>query len=145
QWNGSAKNTVDLLAKPFFGTTHIGALGRNVGEVLGVFANVDTTEEVGFLGGYASSVNQQNLIEIEDLLEKLWSPQWPTREFGQIDSKLANQGEILFRQNCRACHQDIIRDDPNRSIKAMMAFVGTDETMAKNVATRMAKSGILEK
>lgn len=144
QWNGSAKNIINLLAQPAFGTSHIGALGRNVGEVIGVFADVDTTNELGVLGGYASSVRRENLIELEDLLEKLWSPQWPA-EFGKIDSDLAGAGKMLFQQNCSACHKDIQRDDPDRTVQAQMADVGTDETMARNVATRKGKSGILQK
>jgi mono/diheme cytochrome c family protein len=141
QWNGSAKNTINLLAGPFLGTKHIGALGRNVGEVLGVFADVDTTNELGLLGGYRSSVRRDNLIQLEDLLEQLWSPQWPS-ELGALDTNLVSAGRKLFQNNCAACHKDIQRDDPQRAITAQMASVGTDETMARNVATRMAKSGV---
>src|SRR5207244_3569794 len=37
QWNGAAKNNDILAAKFIIGTRHVGALGRNTGEVVGVF------------------------------------------------------------------------------------------------------------
>ncbi|HEV7406227.1 MAG TPA: di-heme-cytochrome C peroxidase, partial [Chthoniobacteraceae bacterium] len=44
QWNGSAENKIVPFLEPILGTKHIGALGRNVGEVLGVFGDVNTAK-----------------------------------------------------------------------------------------------------
>ncbi len=134
QWNGSAPNTVVK-------NIHIGALGRNVGEVLGVFADVDTTTQEEPLGGYPSSVNTGSLTDLEDLVRALWSPQWP-EEFGKLDQGLVSKGKELFAANCIKCHAEINRTDPNRKIIAKMDDVKTDPSMARNAATRTARSGV---
>jgi hypothetical protein len=137
QWNGSAPNTV-------LAGIHIGALGRNVGEVLGVFADVDTTVQEKPLGGYPSSVNTGSLSDLEELLRGLWSPQWP-EEFGKLDPALVSKGKALFTSaKCIDCHQEINRTDPNRKIIAIMDDVKTDPSMARNAATRTARSGVFE-
>jgi hypothetical protein len=142
QWNGGVENTTGgALISGLLGTKHVGALGRNVGEVIGVFADVNTAEAPGLLrGGYPSSVNLPGLIKLEDLVRTLWSPEWPT-ELGPIDEILKTQGRALYLQNCVQCHWDIARKDPNRVVKAQMRSVGTDESMARN-ATRNATSGV---
>jgi mono/diheme cytochrome c family protein len=145
QWNGSAENKDLALLKPIIGTAHVGALGRNVGEVLGVFGTVDTSREGSLLQlfGYSSSVNKKNLIDIEELLRKLWSPAWPG-ELPAIDEPLRAQGETLFKKHCQSCHAAIQRDAVDRRVTADMRAVGTDQTMAANFAQRMARSGVLE-
>lgn len=142
QWNGSAANTeIGDWRASIFHTKDVGALGRNIGEVMGVFAEVETTKNPGLVGGYASSVRVADLIKLEDLLRQLWSPQWPD-EFGKIDGELKAQGEILYNQNCISCHQPINRTDESRKIIANLSDVGTDQTMARNVANRSGKSGV---
>jgi mono/diheme cytochrome c family protein len=144
QWNGAAENTDVPLLRGVLGTAHIGALGRNAGEVLGVFGTVDATHEGSLLQlqGYESSVNKGNLIDIEELLRKLWSPVWPA-EFPPINESLRARGQQLFEDHCRSCHAPIKRDDQNRRVTADMRAVGTDQTMASNFATRSARSGVL--
>ncbi len=137
QWNGSAENTVIL-------GNHIGALGRNIGEVLGVFADVETTKREYPLGGYSSSVQIDNLKDLETTLFKLWSPKWPEEHFGKIEEPLAAKGKTLFQIHCASCHKDINREDPRRKVTAQMASVGTDSSMARNAAERKSPSGILE-
>ncbi len=145
QWNGAAENTDILLLKPILGTAHIGALGRNAGEVIGVFGTVDATKGglLQFLG-YPSSVNKKNLIAIEESLRKLWSPQWP-QTLPPIDPQLRDLGAKLFAANCASCHASIQRDDPDRTVIAQMHAVGTDSTMASNFASRVVKSGLFER
>jgi hypothetical protein len=136
QWNGIARNRI-------YGTTHLGPLSRNVGEVLGVFGNVNV--HVDSSDGYPSSVRRLNLLLLEEHLKKLYSPQWP-KGFPPIDKPLAKQGEDLFKSHCISCHEPIDRLDPRRTIVARMiplAEVGTDERMAKNVSQRMALTGLL--
>ncbi len=143
QWNGAAENKRNIFLKPIIGTADFGALGRNVGEVLGVFGDADVTQSFGVLGGYASSVDRDHLIEIEESLRSLWSPQWP-EEFPDLDPDLLADGRELFKSHCRTCHQDITRDDPDRAVVAKMRAVGTDPWMARNFAARASRTGPLE-
>ena len=85
QWNGLASNA------------GIGPLGRNVGEVIGVFANIDWKVKkpgwtlASLLSGqknkakqieFESSVDLFNLQKIESHLSTLLSPEWPAKKFG---------------------------------------------------------------
>ncbi len=145
QWNGGAKNF--RLPLPVLGTTHFGALGRNVGEVLGVFAELEISAPQGKF--YPSSVNFPHMVKLEDMLRTLWSPQWPS-EFGIVDKReeekdsLYNAGAALYVKHCSSCHSVIKRDDERRQIKAEMADAGTDQNMARNVLSRVANSGRLK-
>ena len=91
QWNGSANN-------------HI---GRNVGEVSGVFAHtiVNTTNSDE---RFYSSAKIINLDHLEQLMSKLDSPKWGA-PLPDIDSTKAAKGKILFAANCVMCHS--IRDE----------------------------------
>lgn len=147
QWNGIAANA------------GVGPIGRNAGEVIGVFGTLDWKEEKGaslasilFQGSgntrvnFDSSVDVQNLRRIESHLKKLNSPVWPEEILGDIDKERAAKGEILFAQYCAACHAAVDRTDPNRRIIANMtrvSDVGTDATMAENSFTYQGYSGIL--
>lgn len=127
QWNGSANN-------------HI---GRNVGEVTGVFGhtivNTGNDDE-----RFYSSAKIVNLDRLEQLMSKLDSPEWRT-PLPAIDHAKAKQGKALFARNCVMCHS--IRDekgefpmtDPNpvgkQFIKIHMTGldqIGTDPLMAMN-------------
>ena len=145
QWNGAAENKRSKLTAPLVGTEHIGALGRNTGEVLGVFGEIDASVEPSItrLRHYPNSAKRQNLIDIEDSLWNLCSPKWPA-EFPQIDEVLRAKGEILFRQHCASCHEPIVRDDENRNVKARMSDEKTDPMMARNFLTRKGKTGVLQ-
>ena len=137
QWNGSVENK-DVAG------VHVGALGRNIGEVLGVFADVDTTREEAPLRGYPSSAQITKLNTLEDTVHELWSPEWPP-ELGALKPDLVNRGEALFSQYCARCHEPMKdRKDPARTVKAIMGAVGTDESMARNAATRTSSSGIFK-
>ena len=147
QWNGASENrkTDNRLLKKAVGTEHIGALGRNAGEVLGVFGTLDAKEEGSILElkGYPSSINRANLIAIEESLRKLWSPVWPA-QLPAIQPDLRDKGESLYRANCQSCHEIIQRDDPARRVAAKMAVVSTDPVMATNFINRTAKTGYLK-
>ena len=135
EWNGSQSNT------------NVGALARNVGEVIGVFGEVETESSswLGLLdGGYASSVQTANLRELEKTVARLQSPLWPGF-FPTVDKALATQGRVLYQQYCGQCHLDIVRGDPKRHIKVRMSTidkVGTDPLMASNAVSARGKSGI---
>lgn len=93
QWNGLA------------GNAGVGPLGRNAGEVIGVFAILDwTAEDAGFslsawLTGqqkktqhidFKSSIDLVNLSRLESHLKSLTSPLWPTLETDDERQKQAN-------------------------------------------------------
>jgi hypothetical protein len=134
QWLGIAKNG---------GPLDIFTLSRNVGEVLGVFADLSIPEDPSLLNlGYSSSVKMVELAELEELLNTLWSPQWPN-DFPKIDQVAAAKGAQLYQASCVSCHALIDRTDPNRKITAVMNDSGTDPGSAENFFTRTGPSGKL--
>ena len=147
QWNGLAANA------------GLGSVGRNAGEVIGVFGTLDWKKKPGFsisslITGqglkthvsFESSVNVHNLRRIEEHLRKLESPQWPEDVLPKIDPLKKARGEKLFAEYCSACHSDIDRSDPQRRVVAQMSGienVGTDPQMADNSVRYGGWSGIL--
>jgi hypothetical protein len=142
QWNGIAERK---LIGPSF---DIGALGRNIGEVVGVFADV-TLERFPALDGYSSSANVTNLDRLEKLLRQLKPPAWPQAVLGTIDPAKRASGQALFAQRCANCHAHLDRNDLKTSIKVTMTPLkgpdpaGTDVWMACNAYTYQAKTGVL--
>lgn len=127
QWNGSAGN-------------HI---GRNVGEVLGVFAHtiVNTPDDDE---RFYSSARIVNLDRLEQLMSQLDSPKWGA-PLPAIDEAKAVRGKTIFAKNCVMCHA--IRDGngqfpmtpPNAVGKQFIKInmialekIGTDPLMAMN-------------
>ena len=135
EWNGSQANS------------NIGALARNVGEVIGVFGRVETAPTTWLYfydAGYASSVHTRNLRAVEKKVAELQSPLWP-EFFPAIDREQAAQGRRLYEQYCLVCHQDIDRTDPGRKIQVRMGSLeklGTDPKMAENVLQLRGQTGI---
>jgi hypothetical protein len=135
EWNGSQANS------------HVGALARNVGEVIGVFGQVNTTPKKWlffFDGGYKSSIKARNLRRLEMLVSRLHSPLW-TESLPPINQAKAEQGKPLYAKYCAACHEDINRTDPERRIIVRMsslAAIKTDPLMATNALEHKGKSGI---
>ena len=137
QWTGNARNA------------GLGSLGRNVGEVVGVFASIDTTTRRPPLG-YDSSVQIPNLLMIEERLKGLQSPQWPQSVLGRIDQTMVVKGRALFKQLCSECHTNIVRDNPFRSFRSKLIpidginGVNTDPLSAENIRTAQGRTGILK-
>ena len=143
QWNGIAE-------RKLIGPTYdIGALGRNVGEAIGVFADVKL--ERFALEGYTSSANVTNLDRLERLLRQLKPPAWPQAVLGTIDPARRAAGQALFAQRCANCHAHLDRNDLKTSIKVTMTPLkgadpaGTDVWMACNAYTYEAKTGVLNR
>ncbi len=131
QWNGVAENE------------GLGSLGRNVGEVLGVFGRFEIPERPG-VSGYASTVRVRNLLAFEEWLTTLWSPLWPD-DFPTIDPTSRDRGKLVYEKaKCGMCHAVIDRKDPNRRVEAVMAAVGTERRMADNFEKRTGQAGKLE-
>jgi len=157
QWNGIAKNNVvyklpNLPTGKLF-ETGIGALGRNVGEVIGVFGDVNV-HDPDAIQSYKSSVKIAALIDIERKLATLHSPKWPA-SFPPIDKAKSALGKDIYwgkgaysdtsKGNCASCH-----DDPSNTPKAIktkmysLADMNTDVWLACNTYSNRAKTGWLE-
>ena len=135
QWIGIAKSggTLDVLS-----------LSRNVGEVLGVFAYFVIPNDPSPLG-YSSSVRVFNLVDLEEQLKKLWSPQWPG-DFPAINQDDAAKGQAIYqRLKCDGCHTLVTnRKDPGRKIVSYMKADQTDPGAYLNFFNRTGSSGKLE-
>jgi hypothetical protein len=148
QWNGIVSNS------------DFGPLGRNSGEVIGVFGTLDWSVKRGstlssLIGGqrvgdqhvsYESSIYVHNLRRIESQLATLQSPQWPEDVLGRIDGEHAYNGKVLFAKHCAGCHVEIDRAAPDRRLVASMTRledIGTDPAMAQNSVTYAGYSGML--
>jgi mono/diheme cytochrome c family protein len=100
QWNGIVETKRLKLAG---GYLDYGALGRNTGEVIGVFGDVVVRPRPD-MHGFPSSVNAANLDRLETVLRSLEPPKWPER-FGALDRAKADAGRALFaRKGCQGCH-----------------------------------------
>lgn len=143
QWNGMVANQpIKPIpgGKPF----DYGALGRNAGEVTGVFGDVKIRPSPG-INGFRSSVQVQRLSELERLLARLRPPAWPATA-GTIDTtpgSKADLGRIAFiREGCADCHSHLDRSDVTTKFTARVSLFragvpgntppGTDPWMACN-------------
>ena len=137
EWNGSQSNS------------GVGALARNIGEVIGVFGDLETdkTTWIGLIDrGYKSSIQVRELRKLEHVVAQLHSPLWP-ENFPEIDTKLANTGRVLYEQHCIQCHVDMDRTDPLRTIQVRMSTlsaINTDPLMVENALYFKGKTGKFE-
>ena len=138
QWNGAVDNGL-----------FIHALGRNTGEVFGVFGDfkpVAADIQIPFLPKIMdytdNSADFVGLQTLEEQIVQLKPPVWP-RDIFPIDNALAARGKPLFEQHCNECHAKV--DSPTlgaRGFKTPVLAVGTDEKMVRN-AERMVDPGVL--
>ncbi len=154
QWNGIADNG---------SAAGVGPLGRNTGEVVGVFASVEVKKEKPFwLWGkiwsekptysYLSSVRTLNQVRLEDHLKNLWSPKWGELAgkgfLPEINEKLVERGKELFDfYKCESCHSHIDRENKDRLVIAQFTsvdLIGTDKTMALNALTYCTPNNTLQ-
>lgn len=156
QWNGVAENS----RRPIVirgQKTDLGALGRNVGEVLGVFGEIDVDDR-DLRVGYKSSVRVFNLIELERVLSKLHSPRWPAAIFGVINESQGRAGKAIFenralrdasweggpQKTCAECHKPLAWNDTQTPIEAQMQPIsetGTDIWTACNTFMHKSRAG----
>ena len=150
QWNALASNA------------GVGPLGRNTGEVIGVFGILDwKAQESRFslsalITGekakkhtvdFKSSIDLTNLSRIESHLNSLQSPQWPEKILGEVNKESASRGEVVYNEYCASCHQVVERDNWDRLVVANMShidIVGTDPTMALNSVNYTGYAGNFE-
>ena len=147
QWNGIADNA------------GLGPIGRNAGEVIGVFGKLDWSAQKSgwsvssFITNqthkrkdvnFKSSIDLTNLQRIEYHLASLQSPQWPEEIFGAIDQQKAKAGRKIYGQYCQSCHELIDREDADRRVISKFSGlnnIGTDPAMAQNSVNYSGKSG----
>jgi len=129
QWNGGVPNGL-----------YINALGRNTGEVFGVFADFSpkrvTNTAPPFIDYRNNSVRYDGLQALEEKIAALKPPPWPF----ELDDSLVNQGRELFAKYCGSCHEE--RRLPQGTWYTPVTAVGTDEKMFKN-SLRQSDSGLL--
>lgn len=138
QWGGFSPNA------------DVGSLGRNVGEVIGVYGQIEVkhyNDAQSAKKGYPSSIQGSNLVAMEDSLHSLKSPLWPEAILPPIDQSKAARGAAIYQTECLSCHALLDRDDPNRRVVAMVTgvdVVGTDPQSVDNLIHARAPMGILE-
>lgn len=168
QWNGIAE-TAKVGASGVI-PTDFGALGRNTGEVMGVFGEVvivppkKTTplpglpNGVGSLVGFQSTARVENLGRIEVQLTKLQPLPWPEAfpAAGDVDLKddkgvklskaaVLAAGETLFNAKCLSCHNPKkVPTEVMLTFDQMGETNRTDEWMACNAWSYKGPAGKLE-
>ena len=138
QWPGFAQNGDDVTG-----------LGRNVGEVYGVFGVFHPTPTanplvIDFLKN--SSLNFPGLLRLETLIKQIEPPKFP----GPIDQKLADQGRTIFNRkeggcgpNCHEVARGETRLCNKNTWKTPVQDVKTDAKESQNLL-RPGDSGVLE-
>jgi hypothetical protein len=123
-----------------------GALGRNTGEVIGVFGDVDV-RPMPQGGGFPSSIIPANLDNLETQLRSLDAPKWPDH-FPKIDQALADAGAPIFEQKCQACHIKLPPGQGVFQVHMQPQTFGnpnnTDPWMACNALANQGRSGNLK-
>lgn len=108
QWNGRVANA--RLANPVpVGNDELvdyGALGRNAGEVLGVFGDLAVEQRQGQRPSYTSSVRVNNLMRLEELVGQLIAPKLADFVSEPFDQARVDAGKDLFAAKCASCHFD---------------------------------------
>ncbi|MFZ4733816.1 MAG: hypothetical protein ACOYK7_14850 [Pirellulales bacterium] len=92
---------------------------RNVGQSIGTGAMFDPTT-------YVSTVEAQNLHDLELLARKLVAPRWPEDVLGAVDAAQAARGKEVFARHCAECH----RPEAEPTLYAVEE-IGTDPNRAK--------------
>ncbi len=137
QWNGIAEN------QRLGNALDYGALGRNAGEVLGVFGDIIVKPNAG-IGGYTSSIQATNLIALENQLAKLKAPTWPAA-FGTLDAAQVAAGKALFVADCQGCHAPLTGTFQKVTMVPQKPGPNaTDPWMACNAITYRSATGNLQ-
>jgi hypothetical protein len=128
QWNGGVPNGL-----------YIQALGRNTGEVFGVFGDFAPRRLVapGLLPAvidyHGNSVKFAGLQTLEEKIVALRPPPWPREIFGLNDA-LVEPGKPLYDKYCGECHGVQVSPDLPGLWRTPVKAVGTDSKMASNSA-----------
>ncbi|HEY0026835.1 MAG TPA: di-heme-cytochrome C peroxidase [Allosphingosinicella sp.] len=145
QYNGiAATSRLDLGKGKFL---DYGALGRNAGEVIGVFGDVKVVEG-STLKGFPNLIQVESLNSLEETLRRLKPLPWPA-EIGAIDPAKSAAGKTLYDQKCAACHKiEPTNTDAIYEVGFQLQQKGnpnnTDPSMACNAITYQAATGNLQ-
>jgi hypothetical protein len=161
-WDGPHHDFVQWTAVASNANDRGGPMARNIGEVFGVFGDVDVSQETKLLHGYCSSARRDNLADLELWLRELTSPVASDPVLRREPVEEVALGQALYRGEtplhtgealqCASCHGEVLSDapvpsrDPAREIRANkvpLEVVGTDPLLAEN-AYRPVATGILE-
>ena len=140
-------------------------MARNVGEALGVRAQVDLT---GTEDRFLSTVRVGELAALEKLIAGdapftgLQAPKWPVDVLGPLDPTKLVKGRMLYMELCAECHlaplgsqefadrhDDYWTTPPGSDVAYLhlttksVADMGTDPAAAHNFASRTAQTGPL--
>jgi uncharacterized protein (TIGR03437 family) len=146
-------NTPRLEWVQWNGTAHIPLL-RNIGEVLGVFAQLTLTGDPA--DRFKSSADVHNLFLLEEQVALLKPPRWPESVLGPLDAVKASRGKALFESvsgGCSDCHLGAPPYPLTESNKYGQSFVpvtmvpftivGTDSQAILDFSIRVANTGEL--
>jgi mono/diheme cytochrome c family protein len=129
QWNGGVPNGL-----------FINALGRNSGEVFGVFADFAprkvTSIPLTLIDYHRNSVKFAGLQQLEEKIVALKPPTWPF----ELKQELVDKGRVLFAQNCNSCHEE--KALPLDMWLTPVMAVGTDPRMYEN-SIKSSQAGLL--
>jgi len=130
EWNGAGTSN-NVLER----------LSRNVGEVLGVFGEIEFRKQRFLRIGYPSTANRINMLELEQTISYLRSPKWP---FGKLDANKLAVGQQLYIEQCRTCHAMVTPGVLQHMTMTPLDRVGTDKDLAVVAVTRQGHTGVLE-
>jgi hypothetical protein len=143
QWPGFAPNGNKLFG-----------LSRNVGEVIGVFAEFhpfkDTSKLLKVNYSRNNSANFSGLNKLEELIMKLGPPKWPWA----LDQALVARGKLVYQlkdvangnESCEGCHgikKGKFRSLFHRTWATPIMDVGTDSRQI-NLMDAQVQTGVLE-
>jgi RoxA-like, cytochrome c-like len=135
QWAGFVDNSNDLSR-----------LGRNIGQVLGVFAVFHPTQNANHDINYVAenSADLGGLLALEELMKRIAPPRWPWT----LDTKLAEEGRLIFERKpveggCAECHGIRPSSLDPQLWQTPIIQVDTD-SQNLTLLRRKAKTGVLE-
>lgn len=127
-------------------------IGRNSGEVLGVFGHANLNPASG--APYESTILLDQLASMEAWLTELSPPAWDEEIMGDIDQAQAKAGKALFEKNCSGCHNmaPYKRTDPAKNFfgkdfieigRVNYRAVGTDPAYIESLLFRLVKTNAI--
>jgi hypothetical protein len=137
-WNASRQDRTQWIGNVPNGL-YINAIGRNAGEVFGVFADFTPRKQLlpPHYNFRNNSVNFTNLQLLEEKISSLKPPPWPF----DLDQGLVDQGRVLFAQHCASCHD--VKPLIEGTWQTPVKDAGTDPKMFDNATGRSGSSGVL--
>lgn len=123
---------------------------RNLTEAMGTgpnfFVNADGTLKPE-PERWRTTVNLQNLHDLEVRLQSLQAPPWPADVLGRVDTQRAIAGRALFDKHCASCHgiQRIEGMNPTQWHLPVvpLARIGTDPMLVLSMSGRQYDASIL--